>query len=101
MVEERALQLAPPPGNHFKPFSISKLPTSNLFVGYSIIRLFMPHSNPIPNSNLPPGLLLLGLEHLARTQQHLRSLLPNASYLFQLPLLLTKAHFLHLQGKTL
>ena len=101
MVEERALQLAPPPGNHFKPFFISKLPIGNLFIVHSIIRLFMPYSNPIPNSNLPPGLLLLGLKHLARTQQHLRSLLPNASYLFQLPLLLTKAHFLHLQGKTL
>ena len=101
MVEERALQLAPPPGNHFKPFSISKLPIGNLFIVHSIIRLFMPHSNPIPNSNLPPGLLLLGLKHLARNHQHLRSLLPNASYLFQLALLLTKAHFLHLQGKTL
>ena len=101
MVEERALQLAPPPGHNVKPFSISKLPIGNLFVVHSIIRLFMPHSNPIPNSNLPPGLLLLGLKHLARTQQHLRSLLPNASYLFQLPLLLSKAHFLHLQGKTL
>ena len=75
--------------------------SETLLVVHSIIGLFMPHSNPIPNSNLPPGLLLLGLEHLARTQQHLRSLLPNASYLFQLPLLLSKAHFLHLQGKTL
>ena len=75
--------------------------SATLFVLHSIIRLFMPNSNPIPNSNLPPGLLLLGLEHLARNHQHLRSLLPNASYLFQLLLLLTKAHFLHLQGKTL
>lgn len=75
--------------------------SETLLVVHSIIGLFMPHSNPIPNSNLPPGLLLLGLEHLARNHQHLRSLLPNASYLFQLPLLLSKAHFLHLQGKTL
>ena len=75
--------------------------SATLFIVHSIIRLFMPHSNPIPNSNLPPGLLLLGLKHLARNHQHLRSLPPNASYLFQLALLLTKAHFVHLQGKTL
>ena len=46
MVEERALQLAPPPGHHSKPFSFSKLPIGNLFIVHSIIRLFMPHSNP-------------------------------------------------------
>ena len=101
MVEERALQLAPPPGNHFKPFSISKLPIGNFIsCAFNNPPIYAP-LQPQSNSNLPPGLLLLGLQHLARNHQHLRSLLPNASYLFQLPLLLTKAHFLHLQGKTL
>ena len=57
MVEERALQLAPPPGNHFKPFFISKLPIGNFicfaFNNPPIYAQLQPHSKLKPSSWTP------------------------------------------------
>ena len=57
MVEERALQLAPPPGHHLKIFSISKLPIGNFtcctFNNWPIYAPLQPHSKLKPSSWTP------------------------------------------------